>query len=123
MRLRFPKAARLTRSSEFARTKREGTAFHGKYLILSVLKDLPEDGVRAGFITSRRVGGAVTRNAIRRRLREIVRQARPQLRSGIWLVCVARPYAARASFQQLQAEWWQLARRSGIVGDVAPCSS
>ena len=123
MRLHFPKAARLTQSSEFARLKRDGAAFHGKYLILSVLKDLPGAEVRAGFITSRRVGGAVIRNRVRRRLREIVRHARPQLRPGTWLVCVARPHAARASFQQLQTEWWQLARRGGIVSDVAPCSS
>ena len=123
MSLCFPKAARLTRSSEFARLKRDGVAFHGKYLILSILKDLPEKGVRAGFVTSRRVGGAVTRNATRRRLREIVRHARPQIRSGTWLVCIARPHAARASFQQLQTEWWQLARKSGILIEVAPCSS
>ena len=44
MSLCFPKAARLTRSSEFARLKRDGAAFHGKYLILSVLEDLPEQG-------------------------------------------------------------------------------
>jgi ribonuclease P protein component len=116
MRLRFPKAARLTRAPEFARVKRDGVTFPGRYMVFSVLKDLPEAGpARLGIITSRRVGGAVERSAARRRLREIFRAARPRLRDGLWLVLIARQPAGRASFQQLEAEWAKLARRSGIL--------
>lgn len=116
LRLRFPKEARLRRGFEFARVKNEGRALHGKFFILSVLtKDLPPAALRVGLITSRRVGGAVVRNRVRRRLREIVRQARPQVREGVWLVLIARHTAARATYQELQSEWSALARRSGIL--------
>ncbi|HEY2343048.1 MAG TPA: ribonuclease P protein component [Chthoniobacteraceae bacterium] len=125
VRLRFSKSARLTRAPEFQKLRREGASFHGKYFVLSVLTNLPGVGApRAGFITSRKVGGAVVRNRVRRRLREIFRAAQPRLARGVWLVLVARQHAARASFRQLEAEWRQLARRSGILTpEVAPpCS-
>lgn len=114
-RLCFPKSARLFRASEFQRLKREGESFHGKFIVLSVLKNLPDAEVRIGLITSRRVGGAVERNRVRRRMREIVRAARPQIHPGTWLTLIARQAATRATFQNLTAEWQQLARRSAIL--------
>jgi ribonuclease P protein component len=118
-RLRFPKSARLSRVGEFAELKRSGRSFHGKLMVLSVLSAGGEAAARIGFVTSRRVGGAVERNLVRRRLREIVRAARPQLKSGLWLALIARQAAARASFQALRDEWQQLAERSSIL---TPCS-
>jgi ribonuclease P protein component len=120
--LRFPKSARLSRASEFERMRREGQSFHGKFIVLSVLKNLPSPEVRVGLITSRRVGGAVVRNRVRRRLREIVRAARPQIAPGTWLTLVARHAAARATWQTLSAEWRQLAERSTILGGSDSCS-
>ena len=114
-RLGFPKSARLFRASEFQRMKREGSSFHGKFIVLSVLKNVPATEVRIGFITSRRVGGAVDRNRVRRRLREILRHARPQIHAGTWLTIIARQAAATASQQMLAAEWQQLARRSSVL--------
>jgi ribonuclease P protein component len=118
-RLRFPKAARLCRAGEFAKLKREGQSFHGKLIVLSVLKSGEESAARIGLITSRRVGGAVVRNRVRRRLREIVRAARPQLKAGVWLALIARQAAARASFQALRDEWTLLAQRSSILSSCS----
>ena len=117
-RLRFPKAARLTRATAFARVKKYGRSFPGRLLVLGVLTEAepnPDIGSRVGFVTSRRVGGAVVRNAVRRHLREAVRHTRPQLRAGCWIVVIARNYAARASGRELAAEWLKLARRAGIL--------
>ena len=118
MRQRFSKAARLTRGSEFARLKKDGTTTAGKFMVFSVLFG-SEGGARIGIITSRRVGGAVVRNRIRRRLREIFRASK--LRAGVWLVVIARRRAATATFAALQAEWALLASRAGIL--EVPCSS
>ena len=116
-RLRFPKAARLTRAGEFRRVKEKGRSWPGRFLVLGVLPDAAPDEVssRIGFVTSRRVGGAVVRNQVRRRLREAVRRSRPLLRPGCWLVLVARHTAARASAAELAAEWLKLARRASML--------
>ena len=113
-RLRFPKSTRLTRAGEFSKLKREGASFHGKLFVLSVLKSAPDSATRVGFITSRRVGGAVERNLVRRRLREIVRASLGEMCEGVWLVLIARQAAARASFQALREEWQILARRGAL---------
>jgi len=70
---------------------------------------------RAGFVTSRRLGGAVVRNRLRRRLREIVRRHQAELRQGFWFVIVARYEAATASYGALEDEWLRLARRASIL--------
>ena len=84
-------------------------------MVLSVLKAEPDTVTRIGLVTSRRVGGAVVRNRVRRRLREMVRAARPRLHRGYWLVLVARQAAASASFDALRTEWLQLAQRSALL--------
>ena len=116
-RLRFPRAARLTRATEFRRVKEKGRSLPGRYLVLGFLADAEPPGgdSRVGLVTSRRVGNAVTRNRVRRFLREAVRRSRPGLRAGCWLVVVARHTAARATAADLAAEWQKLARKAGIL--------
>lgn len=70
----------------------------------------------AGFVTSRRLGSAVVRNRVRRRLREIVRQHQGELRQGFWVVVIARSEAANASYHELEHEWLLLAKRASILG-------
>jgi len=131
--LSFPKARRLNRGSEIERVKQNGCAQRGKLLILGVLEvGTPRCGVRippsrdadstqrekpfrAGFITSRKIGGAVVRNRVRRRLREIVRKHQHDIGEGFWIVLIARPAAARATYSALEDEWLRLARRASIL--------
>lgn len=115
MRYRFPKSARLSKASEFNKVKEGGESCHGKFMVLSVLKNSPSGDTKIGLITSRRIGGAVERNRVRRRFREIVRNARPGLQANLWLVLIARRNAVGASFQSLQREWLQLAQRASIL--------
>ena len=113
--LSFPKVRRLTRASEFERVKHSGCAQRGKLLMLGVLAVENGGRVRAGFVTSRKIGGAVVRNRVRRRLREIVRKHQHDLREDFWIVLIARPDATRASYHALEDEWLRLAKRASIL--------
>jgi ribonuclease P protein component len=108
---RFPKAQRLTRPVEFLRVKAEGKSQRGAALIVAVLDTSSASKSRVGFVTSKRVGGAVVRNRIRRRLREIVRRHPEAVPGGIWMVVIARPAAARARSAVLEDEWLRLTSR------------
>ena len=114
--LRFPKARRLTRTVEFDRVRKEGTVKRGRLLWLGVLPLSAGENTRAGVITSRRLGGAVARNRVRRRLREIYRQHQHDLAGSAWIVTIATPHAAQASYQALEHEWLRLAERASILG-------
>lgn len=88
---------------------------HGKLLMLGVLHVECTGPFRAGFVTSRRLGSAVVRNRLRRRLREIVRRRQQEVRASFWIVVIAKSDAARASYHALEDEWLRLAKRASIL--------
>ena len=76
-----------------------------------------DPGTQAAAVVSRRVGSAVTRNKVKRRLREIYRHQRPSLREGLLIVVTAKPPAATASSAALLSEWLRLGSRLSIFAD------
>lgn len=115
-RFRFPRSARLTRTSEFKQVKSGGKSFTGKYLVLAVFRPADDNAaVRVGVVTSRRVGPAVVRNLVRRRLREVYRLNRARICPGWWLVIIARVSAPSAGLKQLEQDWLRLAERASIL--------
>ena len=67
-----PKRRRLSRSGEFDRVYRDGSSHATRYLVLYTFprKDEEREEVRLGVSVSRKVGGAVDRNKVKRTLRE-----------------------------------------------------
>lgn len=143
----LPVSSRLRSSGEFALVRNKGTTFPGKYLVLSVwkpdtLKEVAVDGAiedtdtfgvtgdflsscpfetRYGFITSKKVGNAVTRNRLRRQLREIAR-LNPLL-PGYWVVTIMRWRAAQATFDELRQDWLRAAKRARLLPKPGPDST
>jgi len=107
---------RLTDSPEFERVYRQGTAYRGR--LFSVHAFPNEHGTpRLGLSIPRKVGNAVTRNAVRRRLREVFYSCISELSGNLDLVVSARPAAAEATFEELQEEFSKsLGRVGGPVG-------
>lgn len=99
--------------------REKGTLQRGRLLFVSVLRDREAGLSRLGIVTSKRVGPAVERNAVRRRLREIIRHSRGRLIRGGWFVVTARPGSAKASSAELQKEWERLVERlrGWVVGE------
>src|SRR5919206_4995905 len=94
---------RLSRSADFERAYRHGRSAANRYLVLYVFPRAPGDDPRLGVSVSRRLGGAVVRNRVKRLLREAFR-ATSELPAGRDYVAVARPDAA------------DLAEREGLAG-------
>ena len=111
----FPKTRLLARTSDFDRVKEAGHAERGKFIVLAALAVQNSGVSRAGFITSGRLGSAVVRNRVRRRLREIVRKHQHDLRNDFLVVVIARPDATKASYGALEDEWLRLAKRASIL--------
>ena len=80
--------------------------------VLQALKRADEGAIRVGFTVSRKVGGAVERNRVRRRLREIVRlSAAEGLRPGHDYVLVGRRQALSLPFRRITEDFQGALRR------------
>ena len=107
---RFPKALRLRTRREFLRVQDKGQKVAvGPLLALALSND--KGITRVGLTVSTKVGNAVVRNRIRRRLREIYRKRRSELPRGVDLVLIARASAKEADFAQLSNAYEAIARK------------
>lgn len=73
------------------------------------------DDTRFGISTSRRLGGAVVRNRIRRRIRESLRALAPRIVPGFDILLVARQGSVTASQHELAATLEHLLRKGGAL--------
>ena len=99
----LPRAARMRRRRDFARTIREGRAAAREAFVLHCLA-VPGEGRLVGVVCGRRVGKAVVRNRAKRRLREIFRTHPEYFRDGLWFVAVAKPAITARDFRTLERE-------------------
>ena len=74
--------------------------------------------VQIGLTVSRKVGNSVTRNRIKRRLREALRPLLPQIKPGYFLIFVARTSMANASFDEVCYTVRSLLARSGLLQEA-----
>jgi ribonuclease P protein component len=105
----------MTSRADFSRVKKSGQVKAGRFVILSTLADPSLASLRTGFITTKRSGKAHDRSLLRRRFRALVQANAPafsELRR--FLVTIARPGAAQATFTELEADWLRQARRLGL---------
>jgi ribonuclease P protein component len=104
----------LTRSEQYSLVYKEGSSQTSD---LVVMKALPNglDLSRYGFSVSRRVGGAVVRNRLKRRLREILRST--LLKPGYDIIFIARPAAATAQSARLEKSVKGLLSRAGLLAN------
>ena len=96
----FPRRVRLGGNRNYRYVYRKGKSYPSRSLTLVYMKG---KGVRVGFSVSSKVGNAVTRNHIRRLMREDVRKLLHSLKNGRYIF-VARPIARDTSHEKLTGE-------------------
>ena len=84
------------------------------YLVLYARKNRTSTN-RVGITVSKKLGHAVVRNRVRRRIREIYRLNEEKFQPGWDIVIVARTKAVHADFQKLTNAYLHLADKAGIL--------
>jgi len=113
--MRLPSRLRIKDTRDFARVRAEGQSVQGRCLVLGILRVPEVPKFQFGLITTKKLGPAVTRNLVRRRLREVIRAQQHLLVDGLHLVIIARWRAAEATLDDLRADWLRTAKRAGIL--------
>ena len=115
----FERAARLRRSSEFQRLTRTGRRQVSHAFVLVVAPGLAGGDsmrTRLGVVVGRRVGKAVVRNQVKRRIREWFRHRSASLARGVDVVVVGRASATELSSRETWQQLNGLARRAAGAG-------
>jgi ribonuclease P protein component len=103
---------RLTSSKRFSLIHKEGRGWANQLLVLKTISnDL--DRSRFGFLVGKRIGSAVVRNKVKRRLREAVRLA--QVKDGWDIAFIARRGAEKADYHQLKRATEALLKRARLL--------
>ncbi|MBQ7454879.1 MAG: ribonuclease P protein component [Clostridia bacterium] len=105
---------RLRKNAQFRYVFRKGRGMGCREMSLTYVR---AGRLQVGFSVSKKVGNAVTRNRVKRRMRECFRLQLHTLKNGLY-VFAARPEAATASYRQIERAMNGLLRRQGLYRDV-----
>jgi len=112
---RLPRLLRLRTGSDFAQVRARSPRGWPHRLLVLYMAPNDLDAVRVGITVSGRVGKAVVRNRVRRRLREGLRARRERLAAGHDLLLIARPASAQATWADLNQALDLLLARAGAA--------
>jgi len=113
---------RLRKTKDIQRLRSEGKAFSNRYLVLLV-REQPGDGdfsqevspTRVGVITGKRIGNAVTRNKVKRRIQAVITQLYAALPTQYDFLLLARKPIVGASYQEIELAVISLLQRAKFL--------
>ena len=115
-RFAFRQENRLKRRSEFQETYSKGKCYRRKLVHVFVLiREKSELPTRIGFTATRKVGGSVVRNKLKRLGREVFRLALPELKPGFTMVVNFTLASTRADFAALRDQLHSVWREAGLL--------
>ncbi|MFL5755722.1 MAG: ribonuclease P protein component [Chloroflexota bacterium] len=108
----------LSRPHDFTRLRETG---HGRAhrLLVGRFARTDLETTRVGLATGRRLGGAVVRNRVRRRLREALRATAPSFQPGWDVLIVARPAIVTADYDEVVAALRRVLQQGGVLGGLS----
>ena len=101
---------RLLKAEDFRLTMKQGRKVSSEHLVIYLKRDEAAPHARFGFVVAKTVGGAVKRNLVKRRLREISRELMPDLGRELSVVVRALPGSAELEWNKLREELIEAAK-------------
>lgn len=110
----LPRAHRLRRSADIRRVRRKGQRWSHPLLLLFAVEN-DRDATRFAISASTRIGNAVVRNRVRRRIREVIREQLPGIQAGWDCLLVVKEGAPSAPFPVLEQAIIGLLENTGML--------
>ena len=110
------KINRLKKRYQFNYVYKSGEHVSGEHMVLYVASSKTKN-IKVGLAVTKKVGHAVVRNKVRRRLREIIKKQVPNLKQNNNIIVVARDNITEASFEKLSNEFLKLIKKANLFNE------
>ena len=105
---------RLRRNDDFQRVRHLGKSYASPIMVLAFLRN-ELDYSRFGFVVSKRLGKAVWRNKIKRRMREATRLQMSHIKPGFDFVLIARQRINQATYAEISQSLENLLKTADLL--------
>ena len=109
------RSLRLRKNSQFKKVYTLGKGYSNRWLVLRLIRLDHLKITQIGFSVSKKLGGAVIRNRIKRQMSAAVRQYAEHLIAGYYVVFIAKNNIKSASFEQIQSAAFQLIKQARLL--------
>lgn len=109
------KKFRLRKKQDFGLVYRQGRSFANAQFVVYWRKQAEPGNFRLGISASSKLGGAVVRNRIRRKIKEIVRLNAARLQNGYDIILIVRKPALQMSYRELEGSIMHVLRKAGLL--------
>ncbi|MGL6105684.1 ribonuclease P protein component [Romboutsia sp.] len=107
----------LKKDSDFRKVYKHGKSFANKYLVMYILEN-KSDSSRVGISVSKKVGNAIIRNKIRRRIKEAYRlNIDENVKDGYDIIFIARVSSKEINYKDIEKSIRHLVKKAGINQD------
>ena len=110
---------RLKKNAQIQELRRKGRSWQNRQVVLIARSSSCRSESRFAFSVGRRIGPAVVRNKIKRRMRESIRRSLPHIQAGWDVLLIARRPARTATFARIDQAITELLRRARLLHGTA----
>lgn len=104
----------LKKDSDFRKVYKHGKSFANRYLVMYILEN-KSDSSRVGISVSKKVGNAVTRNKVRRKIKEAYRlKVDENVKGGYDIIFIARVSSKEAEYKDIEKAINHLVKKSNL---------
>lgn len=111
------KLDRLRSNMEFKKVYNNGRNYWNRNLVLYVRKN-NTDNTRVGYSITKKIGNSVTRNKIRRRMKEIYRLNYINLKKGYDLIFIPKKNIVDISYNELESAMLHILKISSVLNEI-----
>ncbi|MDQ0297628.1 ribonuclease P protein component [Salibacterium salarium] len=109
------KKYKIKKNHEFSRVFEKGKSSANRQFVIYVLNKPEQSHFRAGLTVSKKMGNAVTRNRIKRLLREVIREMSDQLQEGKDYIVIARKPVTQMNYEEIKKSMKHVMNVAGVL--------